>query len=218
MVKQALQGNPLEQVGFLMGRFPDHLYDLARLIWKGSAADNLVRYGTLAEFEGQATLALASQRLFGEQRVPTFDIENAEMLFSFGANFVETWISPVAYAFGYGEMRQGHTGQRGYLVQFEPRMSQTAANADEWYPITPGSERLLAQALSRLVAEIKTGSAPPALTGGYCPGGGWNGRLGARYSPPGGPVCRFTPAFGSPWRDCPGTQRRISSSRSHPGA
>ena len=123
-----------------------------------------MRYGTLSEFEGQATLALASQRLFGEQRVPTFDIENAEMLFSFGANFVETWISPVAYAFGYGEMRQGHTGQRGYLVQFEPRMSQTAANADEWYPITPGSEGLLAQALSRLVAEIKIGSAPPALS------------------------------------------------------
>ncbi len=37
-------------------------------------------------------------------------------------------------------MRRGKTGQRGYLVQFEPRLSQTAACADEWIPIAPGSE------------------------------------------------------------------------------
>jgi anaerobic selenocysteine-containing dehydrogenase len=163
VVKEALQANLPEQAAFLLGMFPDHLYDLARLVWGSAGQENVLRYGTLGEFEGRSALTLASKMLFGVEQLPTFEIERADILFSFGANFVETWISPVAYAYGYGMMRQGHTGERGYLVQFEPRMSQTAANADEWYPITPGSEVLLAQGLCRLVAEIKNGSAPAAF-------------------------------------------------------
>jgi anaerobic selenocysteine-containing dehydrogenase len=90
--------------------------------------------------------------MLGAPKLPYFDIERAEVTFSFGANFTETWLSPVAYAYGYGQMRRGHPGQRGYLVQFEPRMSQTAANADEWFPILPGSEGVLAQALVKQIA------------------------------------------------------------------
>ena len=164
IVKDALQASQPNQAAFLMGMFPDHLFDLVRMIFKSLGQEDLLRYGTLGEFEGRGTLMLASKVLFGEEKIPGFDIEGAEMLFSFGANFVETWLSPVSYAFDYGNMRQGHTGQRGYLVQFEPHMSQTAANADEWYPIIPGSEALLAQGLCRLVAELKFGTAPPAFS------------------------------------------------------
>ena len=60
-------------------------------------------------------------------------------------------------------MRQGHTGKRGYLVQFEPRMSQTAVVADEWIPVAPGTEGLVALAIGRLVRRD-----PPA---GEHPGG-----------------------------------------------
>jgi menaquinone reductase, molybdopterin-binding-like subunit len=163
IVKDALQSSGPNQAAFLMGLFPDHLFDLVRMIFQNLGHEGPYRYGTLGEFESRGTLLLASKIFFGEEKIPGFDLENAEMLFSFGANFVETWLSPVSYAFGYGLMRQGHTGQRGYLVQFEPHMSQTAANADEWYPIIPGSEALLAQGLTRLVAEIKLGKAPVAF-------------------------------------------------------
>jgi hypothetical protein len=37
----------------------------------------------------------------------------------------------------------GPAGHRGKFVQAEPRMSQTAACADEWLPIKPGTEGLL---------------------------------------------------------------------------
>jgi anaerobic selenocysteine-containing dehydrogenase len=47
-------------------------------------------------------------------------------------------------------------------VQFEPRLSQTAASADEWIPITPGSEGMMAQAIGRLVAEERGGAIPNA--------------------------------------------------------
>jgi anaerobic selenocysteine-containing dehydrogenase len=60
-------------------------------------------------------------------------------------------------------MRGGRPGRRGYLVQFEPRLSQTAATADEWIPIKPGTEGLVALALGRLVAEKLGGALPAAF-------------------------------------------------------
>ena len=41
---------------------------------------------------------------------------------------------------GYGHFRQGRTGRRGKLVQVEPRLSITAASADQWIAVRPGTE------------------------------------------------------------------------------
>jgi anaerobic selenocysteine-containing dehydrogenase len=96
-----------------------------------------------------------------------FDLAGADVTFSFGANFLETWISPVAYTRGFAKMRQNSNNEprkaRGYLVQFEARMSQTAMKADEWVHVVPGAEGLVAAALGKLVAENKFGSAPAAF-------------------------------------------------------
>ena len=162
LVKDAFTNNQPNEIAFLMGLFPDHLYDLTQLISNGLGGANVLRYGTLGEFEARVTLMEAAKNLLGVAKIPYFDLANADVVFSFGANFVETWLSPVAYADSYGVMRQGHTGRRGYFVQFEERMSQTAASGDEWFPINPGSAPLLAQGLGRLIAELKTGTLPGA--------------------------------------------------------
>jgi anaerobic selenocysteine-containing dehydrogenase len=140
------------EIAFLIGLNPDHLADLATEITAALGAPAPLRYSALSLFEARATLGQAVQQQYGTPSLPTFDIANAEVVFSFGANFAETWLSPVAYQMGYGKLRTGKT--RGYLVQFEPRMSLTAASADEWIPITPGSEGRLALALGKLIAEL----------------------------------------------------------------
>lgn len=149
------------EIAFLFGLAPDHLFDLAQELTAVLGAPAPLRYGALALFEGRATLAAAADKLYGVSQLPHFDIERAEVTFSFGANFVETWASPVAYTRGYGTMRQGYPGQRGYLVQFEPRMSQTGANADEWLPVAPGGYALVARALGALVAAELGKPVPP---------------------------------------------------------
>ncbi len=161
-VQEAFQKYQPGQIAFVLGLFPDHLFDLVSLLAKGLGGAEVRRYSALGELEGRVTLMDAAQKLFGAAKIPYFDIQRAEVTFSFGANFSETWLSPVAYAYDYGVMRRGYPGQRGYLVQFEPRMSQTAANADEWFPIRPGSEAILAQALASQVARL-TGGVPAAL-------------------------------------------------------
>jgi molybdopterin-containing oxidoreductase family iron-sulfur binding subunit len=52
-------------------------------------------------------------------------------------------------------MRQGRPGRRSKFVMFEPRMSQTGANADEWIPVQPGTEGILALGLAHVIMRDK---------------------------------------------------------------
>ncbi|MBI4950059.1 MAG: molybdopterin-dependent oxidoreductase [Deltaproteobacteria bacterium] len=97
-------------------------------------------------------LAFANLSAMGTASVPHYDIENTKYLLSFGADFASTWVSPVNYSNGYGKMRQG-AGERGKLVQVEPRLSLTGASADEWVPAKPGTEALLALAIANTIVE-----------------------------------------------------------------
>ena len=164
LVKDTWQKYPAGEIAFLLGLFPDHLYDLVQMISTDLGGARVLRYGTLGEMEGRVTLLQAAEKLLGQKGLPAFDIENTDLIFSFGANFLETWLTPVAYSFDYGFMRQGRPGRRGYLAHFEPYMSQTAANADEWFPIHPGSEALLAQGLGQLIAQARSLTVPAAYT------------------------------------------------------
>ncbi|HEU4690761.1 MAG TPA: molybdopterin-dependent oxidoreductase [Vicinamibacterales bacterium] len=92
---------------------------------------------------------------FGRAQLPTFDLPNARYVLSFGADFLGTWNSPTSQGHGYGLMRQGRPGIRGMFVQAESRMTQTGANADEWVPIRPGTEGVLALGLAHVIMANK---------------------------------------------------------------
>jgi anaerobic selenocysteine-containing dehydrogenase len=165
VVADALTQNTPGEIAFLMGMAPDHLFDLVSELSKSLGAPDPVRYGVLGMFDGQATLVQAAKNLFGQEALPFFDIGGADLVFSFGANFLETWLSPVAQTRAFAKLRQGTPGRRGQFVQFEARMSQTAAKADEWVPLKPGSEALVALAIGRIAAEARGLSLPPAFAG-----------------------------------------------------
>jgi menaquinone reductase, molybdopterin-binding-like subunit len=109
----------------------------------------------------EAPLRAAMQRVYGRAVVPDLDIQNSDLVLSFGADFLGTWSSPVRFSHQYGLFRQVDVGQpRGYLVALEPRFSVTAANADEWVPTRPGSEGLLAQSIASAVTSDGGGVTP----------------------------------------------------------
>ena len=91
------------------------------------------------------------QMSYGASYRPTFDIANATYLLSFGSRFLETWHSPVMYSLAYGEFRRAKGRARGKFVQIEPRMSLTAANADEWLPASTGTEGFVALAIAQVI-------------------------------------------------------------------
>lgn len=153
------------EVAFLMGMAPDHLFDLVTDLANATGMNAPVRYGALGMFEARATLSKAAEKLFGQAGLPWFDIGGAQTVFSFGANFLETWLSPVSYTRGFTGLREAETKMRGKLVQFEARMSATGAKADTWVPVRPGTEGLVALAIGRLAAEILGGAMPRAFSG-----------------------------------------------------
>ncbi len=117
----------------------------------------------------QTVLRSALKGVYGQDTLPDFDIENSGYLISFGADFLSTWVSPVRYSRGYGEFRGHENGKkRGTHIHVGSRYSMTAANADEWVPITPGKEGILALSIAYVI--ISEGLAPQdvirAMTGG----------------------------------------------------
>ncbi|HKP85234.1 MAG TPA: molybdopterin-dependent oxidoreductase, partial [Blastocatellia bacterium] len=132
----------------------------------------MTAYGSklLVEAGGFLEPAEASGYLasYGRAEVPQFDIANATYLLSFGARFLETWHSPVRYSLAYAEFRQPRNRARGKFVQVEPRMSLTAANADEWLPAAIGAEGLVALAIAQVITReglAKVAAAPLPIGG-----------------------------------------------------
>jgi anaerobic selenocysteine-containing dehydrogenase len=158
-VAAALQ-NP-QKTAFLMGLQSDHLFDLVQEIAEVGGFHEPIRYGSLGTFEGRSTLLKASQEVYGVNQIPFFNIGKAEVVFSFGASFLETWLSPLAYSRGFRQLRKQEFGKRGHIVSFEARQSLTSANADEWIPVKPGSEGMVASAIGKIAAATANKTALP---------------------------------------------------------
>jgi anaerobic selenocysteine-containing dehydrogenase len=107
----------------------------------------LYRYAPDAEIP----LHAAWRDSVGSDVAPRYDFAHADYLLSFGAPFLEQWLSPVAMGIAFGRMRQGRPATRGRFIQIEPRMSLTGANADRWIPIKPGTEGLLALGIGHVM-------------------------------------------------------------------
>ena len=106
---------------------------------------------TLDPYSPGATQRYANRVVFGVDSLADYDLDNADYVLSFGASLLESGPSPVRYNRGYGQMHQGRPGRRGRLVQIEPRMSLTGANADLWLAVKPGTEGALALGIAHVI-------------------------------------------------------------------
>ena len=95
-----------------------------------------------------SALRTATNIAFGVNTVPRYDIAAADFLVSFGADFLETWLSPVKFGADFAEMHGVDHGEKGQFVFVGPRLSLTGQNADEWIPAQAGSEGGIALAVA----------------------------------------------------------------------
>jgi len=97
----------------------------------------------------QDTYELTLYLMQGVRASAGFDFENADFVLSFGSGLLDGWGAPV-------NIFQAHSRwceRGGKLVQIEPRQSRTAAKADRWIPINPGSEGALALGLAGVIIQ-----------------------------------------------------------------
>ena len=103
------------------------------------------------------TEAKASELVYGEYGIPKYKFADAEVILNFGADFLETWVSPCEYARGWSQSRKSDHPVRVFHV--EPRLSLTGANADTWLKCAPGTEALVALGVMRLVLGSVSGAS-----------------------------------------------------------
>jgi len=107
-------------------------------------------------------LAEAHSRAYGHRLIPGYRFDRAEVIVSFGADFLGTWLSPVEftrqYAAGRNPAAKGPGMSRHF--QFESHLSLTGSNADYRYPIAPSEQGIY---LAALVARVTSELAPPQL-------------------------------------------------------
>ncbi len=93
----------------------------------------------------------AAEMVFGRRDLPSYRIDQAEVLISFGADFLETWRSPIELARQYAEFRvpknRGGALTIGRAIYVGPRFNMTAAKCDEWIASPAGAEAMLALAI-----------------------------------------------------------------------
>ncbi len=102
---------------------------------------------------GYEAVRAANAKTFGIGEVPRYDIGAANGVISFGADFLETFGSPVAQQRGYAALRAKRSDNAGWFVAVEPRLSLTGANADEWVAIKPGGEMALALGMANVLLQ-----------------------------------------------------------------
>ena len=104
---------------------------------------------------GAANLKKANAQSFQREEIPQYRIAEATYLVNFGADFLETWLSPVEQNREFGEMHSLKEGAaaKGKFVHIGPHVSITGANADQWVSIQAGTEATIALTIANIVFE-----------------------------------------------------------------
>jgi anaerobic selenocysteine-containing dehydrogenase/Fe-S-cluster-containing dehydrogenase component len=105
------------------------------------------------------SLKYACQQLFGSPMLPGLHMDRADLLLNFGADFLETWLSPVEYARKFKAMHLLSNGTKGLFIQVNPFQSLTGANADRWIGCRPGTEAAVIMGQIRSVMAADNGPA-----------------------------------------------------------
>jgi len=107
------------------------------------------------------SLKTANEKVFGVDGLVSYHMDQADVLVSFGADFLETWLSPVEYAWKFKAMHAVKDGNKNLFFQISPYQSLTGANADHWLSCNPGSEAVVALGLIRQALDIGKGKDLP---------------------------------------------------------
>ena len=90
-----------------------------------------------------AALLIANEKSFGRKEIPDFKFDLADVIVSFNADFLGTWISPVEYSKKYAKNRKIEDIEHPKMsrhIQVESFMSLTGSNADNRILVKPSEQ------------------------------------------------------------------------------
>lgn len=124
-----------------------------RLVEEFKALGGTVNHVTYDAISEDAALT-AFENKYGERALADYDFEKADLIVSFGADFLADWQGG-GYDSSYSRGRVPSNGKMSRHVQFEANMSLTGANADKRVPLTPMFQKI---AIAKLYAALNGSS------------------------------------------------------------
>ncbi len=105
-------------------------------------------------------MAKANGQMFGQELIPSYHFNHAEVIVGIGADFLANWLSPIEYANQYSKTRKvgKNKDKMSKHIQFESNLSLTGANADERVPVKVSEQGKVAVNLYNAVAKIVGGA------------------------------------------------------------
>ena len=103
----------------------------------------------------------ANERNFGKRTIPSYGFDKADLIVSFGADFLGTWLSSVEFANDYSRGRKVSKGntKMSRHIQVESNLTISGASADKRYVVKPSEEASL---LAELYSALSGGSSSNA--------------------------------------------------------
>ncbi|MEO1435094.1 MAG: 4Fe-4S dicluster domain-containing protein, partial [Bacteroidota bacterium] len=105
-----------------------------------------------------SAILMANEASFGAGYgvIPNYHFDKAQVVFSFGADFLGTWISPVEFAAGYGKNRKINLDnpRLNRVYYAESGMSLTGSNADNRILVKPSEYGVAVAMLYNEVAKL----------------------------------------------------------------
>lgn len=132
---------------------------------KAVIADFTAKYPTTKHISYDAIsysgIAKANAQTFGQEMIPSYRFDKAEVIVGIGADFLANWLSPIETANQYAKTRKVGKDKKKMSkhYQFESNMSLTGANADYREPVKVSEQGKVAVNLYNAVAKIVGGSA-----------------------------------------------------------
>jgi anaerobic selenocysteine-containing dehydrogenase len=121
---------------------------MMRELWERFAA----AYGTPNFFDASTresgALVQAAFAMQGVREHPAYDWERTRYVLSLGAGVLEASCQAITFARATAWLKRGRSAGRGKIVQVEPSRSRTAAAADEWIQVAPGTHAAFALGLA----------------------------------------------------------------------
>ncbi len=94
-----------------------------------------------------AALQQAHALVLGQPVLPTYRLDQADLLIGCGADLLETWLSPVEYGRKFATMHAYQEGRKGFYAHIGAHQSLTGANADQWLACRPGTQSIVVMGL-----------------------------------------------------------------------
>src|SRR6202162_741845 len=137
-------GKGADRIAMLASPHGPTLQNITRAFLGAYKSTRIIYYEAISDEPARE----AAEMVFGRRDLPSYRIDQAEVLISFGADFLETWRSPIELARQYAEFRapKNRNGALtiGRAIYVGPRFQMTAAKCDQWVASPAGAEATIA--------------------------------------------------------------------------